>query len=404
MISQPSRRQRRRTLTDKQVAAFPRRRRRYIVSDPEQRGLYLRIPPEGPVVFVSVARDGYAKQIWTTLGTADVLKIEGAREKARETIKRIKAGLPAVEPPKPKPDAFKSVAENWLKRHVIAKRLRTRGEIERVLEKYVYPLWGNRAFTSLRRSDIAALLDHVEDHHGARQADYVLAVVRQISNWYSTRHDDYLSPFTRGMRRAAPNKRERILDDSEIRAAWKAAEGAGAFGAIVRLLLLTGQRRDSVTSMRLADLDGDVWHMPVEERAKGVGGDLKLPLVALDIIKAQPRFASSPYVFAGRNGEPLNGFSKSKARFDEACGVRNWVLHDCRRSARSLMSRAGVSSEHAERVMGHVIPGVEGVYDRHAYFDEKAIALAKLAALIERIVHPPEGDVVVPLRPVAVQP
>ena len=327
MISQPSRRQRRRTLTDKQVAAFPRRRRRYIVSDPEQRGLYLRIPPEGPVVFVSVARDGYAKQIWTTLGTADVLKIEGAREKARETIKRIKAGLPAVEPPKPKPDAFKSVAENWLKRHVIAKRLRTRGEIERVLEKYVYPLWGNRDFTSLRRSGIAALLDHVEDHHGARQADYVLAVVRQISNWYSTRHDDYLSPFTRGMRRAAPNKRERILDDSEIRAAWKAAEGAGAFGAIVRLLLLTGQRRDtSVTSMRLADLDGDVWHMPVEERAKGVGGDLKLPLVALDIIKAQPRFASSPYVFAGRNGEPLNGFSKSKARFDEACGVRNWVF------------------------------------------------------------------------------
>jgi integrase len=404
MISQPSRRQRRRTLTDKQVAAFPRRRRRYIVSDPEQRGLYLRIPPEGPVVFVSVARDGYAKQIWTTLGTADVLKIEDAREKARETIKRIKAGLPAVEPPKPKPDAFKSVAENWLKRHVIAKRLRTRGEIERVLEKYVYPLWGNRDFTSLRRSDIAALLDHVEDHHGARQADYVLAIVRQIANWYSTRHDDYLSPFTRGMRRAAPNKRERILDDSEIRAAWKAAEGAGAFGAIVRLLLLTGQRRDSVTSMRLADLDGDVWHMPVEERAKGVGGDLKLPLVALDIIKAQPRFASSPYVFAGRNGEPLNGFSKSKARFDEACGVRNWVLHDCRRSARSLMSRAGVSSEHAERVMGHVIPGVEGVYDRHAYFDEKAIALAKLAALIERIVHPPEGDVVVPLRPVAVQP
>ena len=109
-----------------------------------------------------------------------MLKIRGrARESARDSIKRIKAGLPAVEPPKPKPDAFKSVAENWLKRHVIAKRLRTRGEIERVLEKYVYPLWGNRDFTSLRRSDIAALLDHVEDHHGARQADYVLAIVRQ---------------------------------------------------------------------------------------------------------------------------------------------------------------------------------------------------------------------------------
>ena len=140
----------------------------------------------------------------------------------------------------------------------------------------------------------------------------MLAIVRQIANWYSTRHDDYLSPFTRGMRRAAPNKRERILDDSEMRAAWKAAEGAGTFGAIVRLLLLTGQRRDSVTSMRLADLDGDVWHMPVEERAKGVGGDLKLPLVALDIIKAQPRFASSPYVFAGRNGNRSTDFPRAR--------------------------------------------------------------------------------------------
>jgi hypothetical protein len=87
-----------------------------------------------------------------------------------------------------------------LKRHVIAKKLRSRGEIERMLEKYVFPHWGTRDFTSLRRSDIAALLDHVEDHHGARQADYVLAIIRQIANWYSTRNDDFLSPFTRGMR------------------------------------------------------------------------------------------------------------------------------------------------------------------------------------------------------------
>ena len=253
--------------------------------------------------------------------------------------------------------------------------------------------------------DIASLLDYVEDHHGARQADYVLAVVRQISNWYASRNDDYLSPFVRGMRRATPNKRERVLDDDELRKVWKSAEDAGTFGAILRLLLLTAQRRDQVTSMRWADLDGDVWHMPVEERAKGVGGDLKLPPAALDIIQAQPRLASNPYVFAGRGTGPINGFSKDKARFDEAAGVQGWVLHDLRRTARSLMSRAGVSSEHAERIMGHVIPGVEGIYDRHAYFDEKAIALAKLAALIENIVHGEPGGNVLPMRaPAAVQP
>ena len=58
------------------------------------------------------------------------------------------------------------------------------------------------------------------------------------------------------------------------------------------------------------------------------------------------------------------------------------------------MSRAGVSSEHAERVMGHAIVGIEGVYDRHSYGDEKAAALEKLAALIDAIVHPRDGKVV----------
>ena len=404
MINQPARRQRRKVLTDRMVASLPKKRKRYPVPDPELRGHYVRVMPQGANVFVAVARDPYGKQVWAKIDTADKLSIEKAREKARDAIQRIKGGLPAVEAPKPKPEAFKSVAENWLKRHVVAKKLRTRDEIERVLAKYVFPHWGTRDFTSLRRSDIASLLDHVEDHHGPRQADYVLAVVRQIANWFASRNDDYLSPFVRGMRRAAPGKRDRVLDDSELRKVWKSAEDTGTFGAIVRLLLLTAQRRDQVTSMRWADLDGDVWHMPVEERAKGVGGDLKLPPAALDIIYAQPRLASNPYVFAGRGTGPINGFSKDKARFDKSGGVEGWVLHDLRRTARSLMSRAGVSSEHAERVLGHVIPGVEGVYDRHAYFAEKAHALAKLAALIERIIHPLEGDVVVPLQPAAAQP
>jgi hypothetical protein len=75
-----------------------------------------------------------------------------------------------------------------------------------------------------------------------------------------------------------------------------------------------------------------------------------------------------------------------------------WTIHDLRRTARSLLSRVGVSRDHAERVLGHVIGGVEGVYDRHAYFDEKAAALDMLAKLIDRIVNPPEATNVVPLK------
>ena len=73
-----------------------------------------------------------------------------------------------------------------------------------------------------------------------------------------------------------------------------------------------------------------------------------------------------------------------------------WTMHDLRRTARSLMSRAGITSHIAERVLGHTIKGVEGVYDQYGYDPEKAHALAALAALIERIANPPEdtGNVV----------
>ena len=127
-----------------------------------------------------------------------------------------------------------------------------------------------------------------------------------------------------------------------------------------------------------------------QPREKGNPGKLQLPEAAVDIFHAQPRFAGNDYVFAGTHGRRAFAFARDKANFDKACGVTNWRLHDLRRTARSLMSRAGVQSEHAERVLGHAIGGVEGIYNRHSYDAEKADALRKLAALIERIVTPPQ--------------
>ena len=171
-----------------------------------------------------------------------MLKIDDAREQARTAIKRIKAGLPALEPPAVKPDLFKAVAENWLQRHVAAKQLRSEREIRRSLEMYVYPHWAERDFISIKRSDVAKLLDQIEDNNGSRMADVVLAYLRGMANWFSGRDDDYVSPFVRGMRRHQNGARDRILADDELRAVWKAAETNGDFGALVRLLLLTGQR------------------------------------------------------------------------------------------------------------------------------------------------------------------
>src|SRR5262249_28925887 len=140
------------------------------------------------------------------------------------------------------PQSFQAIAEQWLKRHVEKNELRSREEIHRLLTSHVLPAWQGRNFTSIKRSDVTALLDHVEDKHGALQADYVLAIVRGICNWYASRHDDHATPIVKGMGRRSikASERKRILSDDEIRAVWKAA--SGPFGKIVKLLLLTGQR------------------------------------------------------------------------------------------------------------------------------------------------------------------
>jgi integrase len=384
----------RKTLTDKGVAGLKPRRQRYAHSDPELRGHYVRVQPSGSKAFVVAVRDPLHKQIWVTLGSADVMAIEDARENARVAIRRIKEGKPAFEPPPVQPDSFHSVAQNWIKRHVEKNKLRTRREIERVLNVYVYPHWGDRPFTGMRRSDVSALLDYVEDNHGAPQADKVLKVVRSIGNWYATRNDDYISPFTRGMGRSHNGARSRILDADELRKVWKQAEAGNGFGAFVQMLLLTAQRSGAVRGMRWADVEDGVWTIPAEKRAKTNAGSLRLPAQALAIINAQPRLGSNPYVFAAARGNgPMNSFSRAKRAFDGRCDVTGWTLHDLRRTARSLMSEAGVSSEHSERVMGHAIAGIESVYDRHQYDSEKADALKRLAARINAIVNPPRGNV-----------
>jgi hypothetical protein len=150
-------------LTDKGVEALERRANRYVISDPELRGHYVRIPPHGPKVFAAVARTPYGKQIWAKIGTTADLKIEEARERARKVIRRIKDGKPAFEA---KPESVAEVATNWLQRHVDKNKLRTADEYRRVLNRYILPKSKDRVFVELRRSDISALLDMIEDRQG----------------------------------------------------------------------------------------------------------------------------------------------------------------------------------------------------------------------------------------------
>src|SRR5262245_42042776 len=356
---------RRHRLSDQGVAALKPRAKRYTFPDPELPGHYIRVQPNGSKSFVVVARDPRGKQHWRTVG-APPMSIDDARDAGRKIIRSIREASP---------DSFEGVASELFKRYVIKKSLRSAPELQRFLQVHLLPEWSGRDFTSIKRSDITKLLDYIEDEHGARQADYALDIVRRICNWRATRDDNYSSPLVRGMRRTNPKEtvRSRILTDDEIRALWAATDPTKSFDGVVRMLLLTAQRLDKVCSMRWDDMSEGVWTIRTEAREKGNGGELALSSLAMDIIRARPR--SSGLVFPSREGNQLGGMAKYKRRLDRDSGVSGWVLHDLRRTARSLMSRAGVRSEIAERVMGHAIAGVEGVYDRHTYREEKAHAL-----------------------------
>ena len=193
------------------------------------------------------------------------------------------------------------------------------------------------------------------------------------------------------MARTKPKERarSRILTDDELRRVLTTAAGQpGAVPAWIQFLLYTACRRDEARSMTWAELDGSDWILPASRNKVKV--DLIRPLspAALDILRRVPRIDGSAYVFSTTGRVPISDSSRAKKQFDKAAGVYGWTWHDLRRTARSLMSRAGVNSDHAERCLGHVIGGVRGTYDRHEYHAEKRKAYAALAAQIDRIVNP----------------
>jgi integrase len=323
----------------------------------------------------------------------DPLSLAAARRLAAQAMHQVSLGR---DPAREKADGrsrlalkpvetFQAVAEGYLKRE--GKSLRTADDRRADLSRLVYPALGFMPIASIRRMDIIHLLDSIEDERGPAMADKALALVRRIMGWHAARTDDFASPIIRGMARTRPRERarERILCDEELRSVWTAAESAGRFGAFVRFLLLSGARRNEAAELPWAELSATDWTLPASRNKAKL--ELVRPLsgAALALLRAIPR--TGIFVF-GAGNRPLGGFSKYKAAFDRACGVNGWTLHDLRRTARSLMSRAGVRPDVAELCLGHVITGVRGVYDRHAYHEEKHAAFEALSGQIDRILHP----------------
>jgi integrase len=223
-------------------------------------------------------------------------------------------------------------------------------------------------------------------------ADVCLATLRRIFHWHEKRSDEFRSPIIRGMARqnVAEHRRTRVLDDDEIRALWVATADNAPFSALVRLLLLTSARRGEAAGMKWSEINaGGLWTLPASRSKTGAEIARPLSAAAQALLAELPRIEGSPFVFVSATGHtPITQFSMPKARLEAASGVTGWRLHDLRRTARSLLSRASVNPDTAERCLGHALPAIRATYDRHRYLDEMAHAFEALAALIERIVNP----------------
>ena len=385
---------------------------RYDVADAIVPGFGVRVNAKGKSYTLTARFPGSKHPTRRTIASVDEIDLAAARDKARAWLVQIRKGdkpAPArvARVVAPKAETFEKVAAKFLEQHVHRNSLRTAREVERIIHKDLMPLWRTRDFKSIRRGDVARMLD-AKEQHAPVQADYILSVLSKMCNWYMARDEDYISPIVRGMRRTKPSQRarQRVLNDDELRHFWQASGEATTYGAFVRTALLTAQRRTKVLEMRWCDIDCEgIWIIPTAFREKSNAKTLGLSRLALDVIDGQPHREDSEFIFAGLGSTPIDGLSKMKRSLDERMAefngapIPNWIVHDLRRTARSLMARAGVRPDICERVLGHAIPGVWGVYDRYAYEDEKTEALTKLADLIEKIISPETKAVnLIPLR------
>jgi integrase len=257
------------------------------------------------------------------------------------------------------------------------------------LRRLVFPKIGKYPITDIDRDTVTKLLDDIEDTNGSVMADAVHSTVSQVFHWHALKNSKFTSPIIKGMRPVSSKPRERTLTDDEIRAVWNTND------PFCQFLLLTAARRDEAAEMTWDELDGDVWTLPKHRNKIAVDLVRPLPAAAMAILDEQrKRTHCGKYVFGAHPNKPFASFDKHVKRIRKESCTANWTYHDARRTARTLMSRAKVDRDVAERCLGHLVGGkIERTYDRWAYRDEKADAYKALARMIDTIIHPPADNV-----------
>jgi integrase len=286
------------------------------------------------------------------------------------------------------PTVLDDFIENYAKR-----KTRSWRETDRILHQEFVAVWRKLPITQITRHTMNSVLDAIVKRGTPSAANHAFAAIRRFFNWCVERgHLDH-SPCI-GMK--APSKvvsRDRVLKDEELAAIWLAAEKMGwPFGSLVQLLILTGQRRNEISGLcwQHLDLDQGLWTQPAEGNKSARVHVVPLSPLASQIIRSLPR-VHDKFVFPARGKDnPISGFSKWKRKLDELSGVRNWTLHDLRRTAATGMAALSVPPHIVELVLNHqsgTLGGIAGIYNRFQYLEERREALELWSKHFEDIIR-----------------
>jgi integrase len=412
-------------LTARSVEQFKPEAERREIADAHLPGLYLVVQPSGAKSWAVRYRHA-GKPRKHTLGPYPALDLVSARERASAAIRAVAAGSdPAAERKEQRRviasgladrDLFGSVFAEYLKRHVRPNlRASTARECEALFNREILPHWRDRRIDEIGKRDVLDLIDDIADRGVPLTANKTFAALRTLYNWAIGRDILTASPCAGLKKPADESSRERVLTDDEIRWLWRACGEIGfPFGPIVRLLLLTGTRREEVRGLpeRELDLRAGLWTIAAARTKNGNEHEVPLSDAALALLEGVPRVRNAAGLLFTTNGRtPVSGFSRAKRRLDAlmlqyareeagaAVELEPWRLHDLRRSVASGMARLGASLPVIEKCLNHVsgsFAGIVGVYQRHQFKDEKRAAFAAWAGHVMRLIDHQAN--VVPLR------
>jgi integrase len=349
-------------------------------------GLYLIVQPTGVKSWAVRYRMGDRTRKLTLEGRYPVLSLAKARGAARTALESItdgkdpagakQAGMPADE-------TLAAYIALYREKHVSAVRPGTAANINRELEN-IQDAWAGRSLRSISKKEVVAFIDKALKR-GPSAGVTAWKVAKAFFAWCEAREDDFASP-ARSIRKPAKEKsRERVLDDSELKLTWEAADAAGgAGGALVKLLILSGARRNEMTELARDEIAADAIELPADRTKNGLPHIIPITPMMRRVFDALP--ATGSFVLNGTD-RPFGDHSGAKEKVAPA--IRPWTLHDLRRSFASGLQRLGVAPHIVELALNHrsgTFSGVAGIYQRHRYAKEVREAFELWSKHIEALI------------------